>query len=120
MTSKAQDIKGGRREGVFYQRVRERFSSYVYMPCTRYTRIPNKPRFGAVVLIRQGPHGKQGNVNWRSELLQRLQEVRRNCKTRNQLKFKRLLLRFERFQQRHYGMKLLAYTLINLRKFCGT
>ena len=35
-------------------------------------------------------------------------------------KFKRLLLRFERLQQRHYGMKLLAYTLINLRKFCGT
>jgi transposase len=35
-------------------------------------------------------------------------------------KFKRLLLRFERIQRRHYGMKLLAYTLINLRKFCGT
>src|SRR5262245_54996586 len=31
---------------------------------------------------------------------------------------KRLLLRFERIQQRHYGMKLLAYTLINLRTFC--
>jgi transposase len=24
--------------------------------------------------------------------------------------FKRLLLRFERIQQRHYGMKLMAYT----------
>jgi transposase len=34
-------------------------------------------------------------------------------------KCKRLLLRFERIQQRHYGMKLLAYTLINLRGFCG-
>jgi hypothetical protein len=34
-------------------------------------------------------------------------------------KFKRLLLRFDRIQQRHYGMKLLAYTLIKLRKFCG-
>ena len=33
-------------------------------------------------------------------------------------KFKRLLLRFEPIQQRHYGMKLLAYTLINLREFC--
>jgi hypothetical protein len=33
--------------------------------------------------------------------------------------FKRLLLRFERIQQRHFGMKLLAYTLINLREFCG-
>jgi Transposase DDE domain len=35
-------------------------------------------------------------------------------------KFKRLLLRFERIQPRHYGMKLMAYTLINLRAFCGT
>src|SRR5881628_2703337 len=34
-------------------------------------------------------------------------------------KFKRLLLRFERIQQRHYGMKLMAYTLMNLRAFCG-
>ena len=34
-------------------------------------------------------------------------------------KFKRLLLRFERIQQRHYGMKLLGYTMINLRAFCG-
>jgi len=34
-------------------------------------------------------------------------------------KFKRLLLRFEHRQQRHFGMKLLAYTLINLREFCG-
>ena len=34
-------------------------------------------------------------------------------------KFKRLLLRFERMQQRHYGMKLLGYMLINLRAFCG-
>lgn len=34
-------------------------------------------------------------------------------------KFKRLLLRFERIQHRHYGMKLMAYTLINLRQFCN-
>jgi transposase len=34
-------------------------------------------------------------------------------------KFKRLLLRFEHMQQRHFGMKLMAYTLINLREFCG-
>jgi transposase len=32
-------------------------------------------------------------------------------------KFKRLLLRFERIQQRHYGMKLLGYTMINLRVY---
>ena len=35
-------------------------------------------------------------------------------------KFKRLLLRFEHLQRRHYAMKLLAYTLINLRRFCAT
>jgi hypothetical protein len=34
-------------------------------------------------------------------------------------KFKRLLQRFEFIQQRHYAMKLMAYTLINLRHFCG-
>ena len=34
-------------------------------------------------------------------------------------KCKRLLLRFEHMQQRHYGMKLIAYTLMNLREFCG-
>jgi hypothetical protein len=34
--------------------------------------------------------------------------------------FKRLLLRFEHMQPRHYGLKLMAYTLINLRHFCGT
>jgi transposase len=33
-------------------------------------------------------------------------------------KFKRLLLRFEHIQQRHYGMKLMAYTLINMMRFC--
>jgi transposase len=34
-------------------------------------------------------------------------------------KFKRLLLRFEHMQQRHFGMKLMAYTLIKVREFCG-
>jgi transposase len=34
-------------------------------------------------------------------------------------KFKRLLLRFETKQVRHLGFKLLAFTLINLREFCG-
>jgi hypothetical protein len=31
----------------------------------------------------------------------------------------RLLLRFERIQQRHSGMQVMASTLINLRAFCG-
>ena len=33
-------------------------------------------------------------------------------------KFRRLLLRFERLSQLHYGFKTLAYTMINLRHFC--
>lgn len=34
-------------------------------------------------------------------------------------KFKRLLLRFEHISLNHFGFKLLAYTMINLRHFCG-
>ena len=34
-------------------------------------------------------------------------------------KFKRLLLRFETKQVHHLGFKLLAFTLIHLREFCG-
>ncbi|WP_156962058.1 transposase [Candidatus Paracaedibacter symbiosus] len=33
-------------------------------------------------------------------------------------KFKRLLIRFERISFHHFGMKLLAYTMINLRYYC--
>lgn len=34
-------------------------------------------------------------------------------------KFKRLRLRFETKQSHHLGFKLIAFTLINLREFCG-
>jgi hypothetical protein len=34
-------------------------------------------------------------------------------------KFNRLLLRFATKQSRHLGFKLIAFTLINLREFCG-
>jgi hypothetical protein len=40
---------------------------------------------GAVVLIMQWPREKKREVHWGSKLLQILQEVRSNCKTRNQL-----------------------------------
>ena len=33
-------------------------------------------------------------------------------------KFKRLLLRFEHISTHHFGFKLLAYTMVNLRHFC--
>lgn len=35
-------------------------------------------------------------------------------------KFKRLLMRFERISAVHFGMKLIAYAMINLRHFCIT
>lgn len=34
-------------------------------------------------------------------------------------KFKRLLVRFERKSANHFALKLIAYTMINLRHFCG-
>lgn len=34
-------------------------------------------------------------------------------------KFKRLLMRFERISANHFGMKLIAYAMINLRHFCS-
>ena len=34
-------------------------------------------------------------------------------------KFKRLLLRFEFYSINHYAMKTIAYSMINLRHFCG-
>src|SRR2546429_7709456 len=41
--------------------------------------------FGAVVLIVQWPHGKNGDVRWRIRLLQTPQELSLIDKTRNQL-----------------------------------
>jgi transposase len=61
---------------------------------------------------------KRGRQRFCNEAIQALRmRVERTCAWEDT--FKRLLLRFERIQQRHYGMKLLAYTLINLRTFCG-
>jgi hypothetical protein len=34
-------------------------------------------------------------------------------------KFKRLLIRFERISAHHYGMKYIAFAMINLRHFCS-
>src|SRR4029434_2777413 len=51
----------------------------------RWTGIGVVAGFCTVVLIMQWPHRRNDEVTWRSELLQRLQEVRGNCKTRNQL-----------------------------------
>jgi len=62
---------------------------------------------------------KRGRKRWFNEAIYALRvQVERTFAWED--KFKRLLLRFERIQQRHYGMKLMASTLVNLRQFCGT
>jgi len=66
---------------------------------------------------RQPP--QRGRKRFRNDALQALRmRVERTLAWEDT--FKRLLLRLERSQQRHYGLQLRAYTLINLRKFCGT
>ena len=61
---------------------------------------------------------KRGRKRWFNAAIYALRErVERTFAWED--KFKRLLLRFEHIQQRHYGMKLMAYTLINVRRFCS-
>ena len=72
---------------------------------------------------KEHPRNRQPTKRGRKRLFNAAIHALRLCVERTfawEDKFKRLLLRFERIQQRHYGMKLMAYTLINLRVFCGT
>ena len=61
---------------------------------------------------------KRGRTRFFNEAIHALR-LRVECTFTWEDTFKRLLLRFERIQQRHYEMKLLAYTLSNLQAFCG-
>ena len=77
---------------------------------------------GMIPNIKENPrnrkHTKRGRKRWFNEVIYALRtRVDRTFAWED--KFKWLLLRFEHLQQRHFGMKLLAYTLINLREFCG-
>ena len=68
--------------------------------------------------LRNRKHPKRGRKRWFNAAIHALRmRVERTFAWED--KFKQLLLRFERIQQRHYGMKLMAYTLMNLRAFCG-
>lgn len=76
---------------------------------------------GMMPNIRENPRNrkppKRGRKRWFNQAIHALRErVERTFAWED--KFKRLLLRCEYIQQRHYGMKLMAYTLINLRRFC--
>ncbi|MDP4724855.1 MAG: transposase [Alphaproteobacteria bacterium] len=68
---------------------------------------------------RNRKHNKRGRKRLFSEQIydERFQTVERVFAWED--KFKRLLLRFERISFHHFGLKLLAYTMINLRHFCG-
>jgi transposase len=78
---------------------------------------------GMMPNIPENPRNRKGTKRGRKRLFNAVIHALRMRVERTfawEDKFKRLLLRFERIQRRHYGMKLMAYTLINLRKFCGT
>ncbi len=77
---------------------------------------------GLIPNIKENPRNrkttKRGRKRWFNAVIHALRErVERTFAWED--KFKRLLLRFESIQQRHYGMKLMAYTLINVRRFWG-
>ena len=78
---------------------------------------------GMIPNIKENPRNRKSTKRGRKRLFNAAIHVLRMRVERTfawEDKFKRVLLRFERIQQRHYGMKLMAYTLINLRAFCGT
>ena len=77
---------------------------------------------GLIPNIKENPRNRKRPKRGRKRLFNATIHALRLCVERTfawEDKFKRLLLRFERIQQRHYGMKLMAYTLINLQAFCG-
>ena len=78
---------------------------------------------GLIPNIKENPRNRKRPKRGRKRLFNRAIHALRDRVERTfawEDKFKRLLLRFEHIQQRHYGMKLLAYTLSNLRRFCAT
>jgi transposase len=77
---------------------------------------------GMIPNIKENPRNRQHTKRGRKRLFNAAIHVLRTRVDRTfawEDTFKRLLLRFEHIQQRHFGMKLLAYTLINVREFCG-
>ena len=78
---------------------------------------------GLIPNIPENPRNRKATKRGRKRLFNRAIHRLRDRVERTfawEDKFKRLLMRFEHQQRRHYGMKLMAYTLINVRHFCGT
>ncbi len=79
-------------------------------------------RFGMMANIKENPRNRQrakrGCKRFFDEEIYKLRfHVERTFAWED--KFKRLLIRFERIHQRHMGFHFIAFTLINLREFCG-
>jgi hypothetical protein len=77
---------------------------------------------GMIPNIKENPRNRKRTKRGRKRLFNEVIHALRTRIDRTfawEDKFKRLLLRFEHIQQRHFGMKLMAYTLINVREFCG-
>jgi transposase len=77
---------------------------------------------GMIPNIKENPRNRQTPKRGRKRLFNKAIHALRERVERTfawEDKFKRVLLRFEYIQLRHYGMKLMAYTLINLRRFCS-
>jgi len=77
---------------------------------------------GMIPNIKENPRNRKTTKRGRKRFFNRAIHALRERVERTfawEDKFKRLLLRFEYIQQRHYGMKLMAYTLINVRRFCS-
>jgi hypothetical protein len=77
---------------------------------------------GMIPNITENPRNRKRTKHGRTRLFNAVIHALRTRVDRTfawEAQFKRWHLRFERIQQRHLGMKLLAYRLINLREFCG-
>jgi transposase len=77
---------------------------------------------GMILNIKENPRNRKRTKRGRKRLFNAAIHALRTRVDRTfawEDKFKRLLLRFEHMQQRHFGMKLLAYTLINVREYWG-
>jgi transposase len=77
---------------------------------------------GLIPNIKENPRNRKATTRGRKPLFNATIHALRERVERTfawEDKFKRLLLRFASIQQRHYGMKLMAYTLIDLRHFCS-
>ena len=77
---------------------------------------------GMIPNIKENPRNRKTTKRGRKRLFNKAIHKLRDRVERTfawEDKFKRLLMRFEHIQRRHYAMKLMAYTLINLRRFCA-